>query len=78
MSNRNMAGRGPDFVIPKLRMLSKGENIVYHRGFLAIDRKNPNVRLIAAEALGLSDAGHVHLTQRRVDHEVFDYIATGA
>ena len=68
-----------DRIISILNGLKKGAKLVYHTGFLARDTaKSPSLRLIAKQALALSDAHKVHLTQRRLEFGVFQYIATGA
>ena len=63
--------------------LSRGESMVYHTGFLAIDRIGQNgkqVANIANTAMELAQAGRVILTQRRrkdLGWSIFDYVATG-
>lgn len=63
--------------------------MVYHVGFLVKDRERDRkkdedwrradmVNSVATIAMDLSDAGKVCLTQRRLGHEIFEYIATRA
>ncbi len=80
----------PNSIVPALRELRRSEKIVYHTGFLASDRdrksagsrqnnqRAANVCLIARTAMGLSNRGAVHLTQRKLKEGVYEYIATGA
>ncbi len=83
--------RDPITVVPKLRELQRGENIVYHVGFLAKDRERKpsvlaqdevhraaNVVIIARAAMELWVKGTVHLTQRKLGSDFYQYIATGA
>ena len=61
-----------------------GEAIEYHRGFLCIDRsgidrfgapvETPALNQIAQRAYALSEAGFVHLVQRRIETESFSYL----
>jgi hypothetical protein len=74
--------------VPALRELQKGQKVIYHTGFLAVDRSQPGdqkqkmfsqaVGFIGDTALNLSDAGRVFLTQRKLGPGNFEYIATGA
>lgn len=92
--NEQVQPIGVNTTIPALRALGPGENVVYHRGHLAHDKtKSEETRMIALIAMQMSDAGQIHLTQRRISkpryvpgpggimHETssgFEYIATGA
>jgi len=71
-------GYSPEAVIPRLKGLQKGEGIIYHTGFLSMDRRDDvRVAQIAIEATELSARGRIRLTQHRVRHGVYQYIATG-
>lgn len=48
---------------------------IYHRGNLMNDRKNPEVRVVAAVALEAFEQGRVELMQRRVREGEYHYIA---
>lgn len=74
-----------------LRNIQKGQTVVYHTGFLAVDRKkNVVVAKIAAEAYELYVAGRVSLVQKRTapalyeggtdvqrGYGTFEYLAVG-
>ena len=62
-------------------------SMIYHTGFLCKDRERgrkygevlkraTQVNSVAYMAQELSDAGRAFLTQRRLDDEVYEYIAT--
>lgn len=80
-------------VIPALRSLARGQQVVYYRGHLAADKRNIlDAPLLGTVAYDLYRAGKVHLTQRRIGRPYirqtptgpvetshgFEYIATGA
>lgn len=75
----------PNIIIPKLRSLGLGEQVVYHRGSLAADRTETpgkvgweDVDLIGRTAYDLYMAKKVTLAQRRSDSGGgFTYIAIG-
>lgn len=58
-----------------------GERYVYHYGYLARDRDWANsdgrtaIRQLANLAMGAAQTGLVHLVQRRLDDNYYEYIA---
>ena len=76
-------------IVPALRALKPGEQMVYYRGDLAYDREarrntdKNNLNFIANTAFELHLKRKVCLTQRRISHfkpgspPVWEYIATG-
>lgn len=60
-----------------------GDTIVYHRGFLALDREDGSsghpeatqLRRLADRARWAAEAGLVHLVQRRLGPDRFAYLA---
>ena len=76
-------------IVPALRALKPGEQMVYYRGDLAYDREDrrntdkTNINFIANTAFELHLKRKVCLTQRRVSYfkpgspPVWEYIATG-
>lgn len=58
----------------RLLKATPGENTVYHRGTLSIDRQNrPALHMIAILASGLQMNGRVQLSQRRVMAGIYEY-----
>jgi len=63
-----------------------GDNIIYHTGCLAIDRQpiitaagkeiETDLSWVASRAMTESDAGRLALTQRKLGHLNYDYVAT--
>ena len=68
-----------------LRQAVPGEQVAYWRGFLARDTRGTQhgtsdterncLRAVARRAWLMSEAGQVHLVQRRISPGVFEYIA---
>jgi hypothetical protein len=68
-----------------LRQAAPGDRLVYHRGYLAVDRARGSTRLsepdrrelgaVAKAALILAERGEIHLIQRRVEPGDFSYLA---
>ena len=69
-------------MIEQLRLLVPGEQLVYHRGFLACDRaysvNNKAIHCIADIVYMAGMAGKIQLTQRKLGYCDYEYIATGA
>lgn len=68
-----------------LRQAHTGDVLVYHRGFLARDaileggelseRQRAELGRLARRARYAAEAGHIHLLQRRLGKEEFEYLA---
>lgn len=68
MNRRETVGLDPNTVIPALRGIKTGEQVIYHIGHLSNDRGGSynNVGQNAKLAMDLSDQGRVKLFQRRL------------
>lgn len=68
-----------------LKQAAPGDRLVYHRGYLAVDRARGSGRLseaarrelvaVANLALALADRGEIHLVQRRYRDGDYSYLA---
>lgn len=66
-----------DAFIEKVVRAKDGASVVYHVGLLPNDRlHNYAANKIAYALLQASDDGLVYLTQRKLDRNLFEYIAT--
>lgn len=80
--NINTASTSPHEITDILNM-PRGARIVYHVGFLAVDRggdakrtaKQDSIRETGNIAWKLKEQGKVTLCQRRLGHELYEYIA---
>ena len=78
-------GVTPDGAAVSLSAIRPGESVVYYRGFLAADRgrwqftraRKPFELVVARRAYELYEAGKVTLTQRKLEHSNYEYIAVG-
>jgi hypothetical protein len=71
-----------------LRYAAAGARLVYHRGYLAVDRARGSGPLsesarrelvvVANLALALAEQGKIHLVQQRTGPDTFSYIAVKA
>ncbi|MEA2701967.1 MAG: hypothetical protein QOE22_676 [Candidatus Parcubacteria bacterium] len=83
---------GINDIMVALERIEPGQLVVYHRGRLAVDRIDDErlepeerghrreIALIATRAheMATEDRPRIHLTQFRMDHGNFAYVATGA
>ena len=71
-----------------LRQAAPGDRVVYHRGYLAVDRVRGSTGLsepdrrellaVAKAAMMLAERGEIHLVQRRIEPGSFSYLAVKA
>lgn len=69
-------------VIEELNDLRPGQSMIYHRGFLAMDRDHPTSSQSAFEcdqigmhAMKMCDDGYLVLYQRRIERGLYEYHA---
>jgi hypothetical protein len=68
-----------------LKQAAPGDRVIYHRGYLAVDRVRGSSDLseqdrrelvaVAKAALTLAERGEIHLIQRRIKSGSFSYLA---
>jgi hypothetical protein len=63
-------------MIGDLTAAEPGASVVYHRGFLAKDKiGNVELSAKAAQAAALAKAGCIHLVQKRLGKDRYEYLA---